>query len=186
MRHSHHSAPQVNAGSMADIAFLLLIFFLVTTTISADQGINRKLPANCPLGVDCTSKINERNIFRIILNANNQIMIENELVSIDEVKDLTKAFIDNNGDKSCSYCNGKGLTLLSDAPKNAVISLQTSENSNYALFIAVQDELTKAYSELREVYCYSVLGKSPNNLTDSELSMVKKAYPFIISEADTK
>jgi len=186
MRHSQKSAPTVNAGSMADIAFLLLIFFLVTTTISADKGINRKLPPECPPGTICSEEINERNILRIALNNNNELMVEDELIELSELKELTKAFLDNNGDGSCTYCNGENLVLFSDNPKTAVVSLSTSENSNYATFIAVQDELSKAYYELREVYGYAVFGKSPKNLVDAELKEVKSAYPFILSEAETK
>lgn len=186
MRHSQKSAPQVNAGSMADIAFLLLIFFLVTTTISADKGINRKLPTNCPPGTDCSMEINERNILRIVLNSNDELMVDNELIAIEDLKANVRMFLDNNGNGSCSYCNGTSAKSLSDHPKDAVVSLSTSETSNYAAFIAVQDELSKAYYELREVYGYAVFGKSPDKLNASEIKEIKQAYPFILSEADTK
>ena len=76
MRHSK-LVPEVNAGSMADIAFLLLIFFLVTATISSDEGINRMLPEECPPGMDCSSIKPERNILRIDINNNDDIMVEN-------------------------------------------------------------------------------------------------------------
>lgn len=186
MRHSQKSAPQVNAGSMADIAFLLLIFFLVTTTISAEKGINRKLPSHCPPGTDCTLEINERNILRIVLNSKNELMVDGDITKIEDLKAITKVFLDNNGNGSCTYCNGTSIVSLSDHPKDAVISLSTSENSNYATFIAIQDELSKAYYELREVYGYSVFGKSPDKLNASEIIEIKQAYPFILSEADTK
>lgn len=186
MRHSQKSAPQVNAGSMADIAFLLLIFFLVTTTISADKGINRKLPPNCPPGTDCSIKINERNILRIALNSKNELMVNNELIDLKDLRETVKVFLDNNGNGSCDYCNGNSNSLLSDHPKEAVVSLSTSQNSNYATFIAVQDELSKAYYELREVYGYAAFGKSPDKLNTIEIKAVQKAYPFVLSEADSK
>lgn len=186
MRHSQKSALQVNAGSMADIAFLLLIFFLVTTTISADKGIHRKLPPDCPPGIICSEEINERNILRINLNSKNELMVDDKIIELNELKDLTKLFIDNNGEETCSYCNGKEMNLLSDHPKKAVVSLSTSETSNYETFIAVQDELSKAYYELREVYGYAFFGKAPDKLTASELKEIKEAYPFLLSEADTK
>ena len=179
------AAPQLNAGSMADIAFLLLIFFLVTTTMATDEGINRKLPQICPTE-DCTIDINERNILRIALNGKQEIMINNEIVPIESLKEIAKNFIDNNGDKSCAYCNGNSLITMSDNPKEAVISLQSDKQTSYKLFIKVQDELTKAYYELREVYANNVLGKSVKNLTSEEINNIRILYPFIISEAQTK
>ncbi|OBX26516.1 biopolymer transport protein ExbD [Gelidibacter algens] len=186
MRHSQNSSPQVNAGSMADIAFLLLIFFLVATTISADKGINRKLPPECPPGTDCSAEINERNILRIELNSKNELMVDGEIIELQDLREVTKAFLDNNGNGTCTYCNGNSLELFSDHPKEAVVSLTTSDTSNYAAFIAAQDELSKAYYELREVYCYAVFGRSPKDLNPAQLKEVKEAYPFILSEAETK
>jgi biopolymer transport protein ExbD len=184
MRHSKES-PEVNAGSMADIAFLLLIFFLVTATISSDAGINRVLPADCPTG-DCESIKQERNILRIVINNNDDIMIENELISLEALKDATKTFIDNNGDESCSYCSGNSSIDASDNPKDAVISLQNGKQTTYKKFVAVQNELSKAYFELRSNYAANVLKKSVDNLSKEDLKEVKKAYPFILSEAETK
>ncbi|MGC1633483.1 MAG: biopolymer transporter ExbD [Gelidibacter sp.] len=183
MRHSQKSAPEVNAGSMADIAFLLLIFFLVTTTISADKGINRKLPPNCPSGIDCSLEINERNILRIALNYKNEIMVNHEMIQLNELKEVTKAFLDNNGNGNCLYCNGKSISKFSDHPQDAVVSLSSGVNSNYSNFIAVQDALSEAYYELREVYGYAVFGKSPNQLNAIEIKEIKEAYPFVLSEA---
>ena len=77
------SAPEVNAGSMADIAFLLLIFFLVTTTIETDSGINRKLPPMEEI-ID-PPIIKERNIFTVVVNKNNQILVEEKLMNIQEL-----------------------------------------------------------------------------------------------------
>ncbi len=185
MRHSK-LIPEVNAGSMADIAFLLLIFFLVTATISSDEGINRLLPKECPPNIDCTNPINERNVLRIVINNNDEIMVENELISLSQLKDLTKNFIDNNGDKSCNYCNGLKSSNASDNPKEAVVSLQTGKQTSYKQFIAVQNELTKGYYELRNTYSANILKKTSNNLSKEELKKVKEAYPFILSEAVTK
>ena len=99
------SAPEVNAGSMADIAFLLLIFFLVTTTIEKDSGINRKLPPMEESEEDVIIK--QKNIFTVLLNGKDQLLVEEELM---ELKDLRKAaveFLDNGGDGSCDYCRGR-------------------------------------------------------------------------------
>ena len=185
MRHSK-LIPEVNAGSMADIAFLLLIFFLVTATISSDEGINRMLPRDCPPGLDCTSDVNERNIFRVVINTKDEVMIEDEIISIEKLKSITKTFLDNNGDGSCNYCNGSKDLKSSDNPREAVVSLQNGKQTTYKTFIAVQNELTKAYYELRQTYSLKVVGKSPDKLTKPEMQDVKDAYPFILSEAETK
>ena len=113
-------------------------------------------------------------------------MVNNKIANVEDLKNLAKQFIDNNGDKSCLYCNGNQINTLSDNPKKAVISLQNDRQTSYDLFIQVQDELTKAYYELREVYATNVLGKSVSNLTASEVKNIKALYPFIISEAETK
>lgn len=178
--------PEVNAGSMADIAFLLLIFFLVTASIPKDYGIQRKLPKACPPGVDCTADLYERNILRIAINGNNEIMVNEELTAIEDIKDITKNFIDNNGDASCTYCNGKKSSEASDNPSKAIISLQNTKLATYATFISVQDELTKAYFELRNDYSINVLKKPSNKLSKEEIDILKKVYPFILSEAEVK
>ena len=113
-------------------------------------------------------------------------MVDNEIIELNELKEVTKAFLDNNGNGSCAYCNGKSIGMFSDHPKDAVVSLSTTENSSYAAFIGVQDEISKAYYELREFYGYSVFGKSPDKLNPIELKEIKEAYPFKLSEAETK
>ena len=183
MRHSK-LIPEVNAGSMADIAFLLLIFFLVTATIPKDTGINRTLPKDNDTII--TEPIPERNILRIVVNDNNNIMLEDELINLQDLKEAVKSFIDNNGDKSCNYCNGIQSEDASDNPKKAVVSLQTGKQTSYEQFIEVQDELTKAYYELRQAYSQNVLKKEVEDISKIELKKVKAAYPFKLSEALTK
>ncbi|NIK91815.1 biopolymer transporter ExbD [Mangrovimonas sp. CR14] len=183
MRRTRKST-EVNAGSMADIAFLLLIFFLVTTTMSNDAGISRKLPRDCPPGVNCSSDINERNILRISINGQNQLMVNDELVSISEIKNKIKLFVDNNGDGSCNYCQGIQSVSSSDNPNKAVISLKNDRETSYQFYVAVQDELTKAYLELRENYVRNILKKSPEVLNDEDIALAKEAYPFVVSEAE--
>ena len=182
MKSFRRYAATVNAGSMADIAFLLLIFFLVTTTISADKGILRQLPNECPPNTNCIKDINERNVLRVTLNDQQEIMVEDEIVKIDKIQDLVKAFVDNNGSKTCAYCKGYQSSESSDHPKNAVISLSHDSLTKYDLFIAVQDEITKAYYDLRKHYAKQKFNKTVDQLTKNELELAKKAYPFIVSE----
>ncbi|OMP30770.1 biopolymer transporter ExbD [Mangrovimonas sp. DI 80] len=186
MKTSRHAAPQVNAGSMADIAFLLLIFILVTTTISMDSGLSRKLPPPCPPNTDCNADIKERNILRVMINPNNDILVNEKIVAIQDLKQVVANFIDNNGTKTCDYCHGKSEITSSENPQKAVISLQTAAKTKYEFYIEVQDEITKAYYDLRATYASEILRKPSDNLTEKDLKEVKEAYPFILSEAQTE
>ncbi len=186
MRSFRRHSATVNAGSMADIAFLLLIFFLVTTTISADKGILRQLPKDCPNLAECDIDVVERNILRIELNHKQEIFIEDKIVDLHDVEQIVKAFVDNNGKSQCDYCNGAGLPESSDHPNEAVISLRHDALTTYELFIAVQDEITKAFYDLREAYILKTFNKAPNQITDEEFKNVKNAYPFIVSEVMLK
>ena len=141
------SAPEVNAGSMADIAFLLLIFFLVTTTIEKDSGINRKLPPMEELEEDVVIK--QKNIFTVILNGKDQLLVEDELMEVKDLKAAAVEFLDNNGDLSCTYCKGKKDPTSSDNPDKAIISLKNERETSYAAYVTVQNELVGAYNILR-------------------------------------
>jgi biopolymer transport protein ExbD len=144
------SAPEVNAGSMADIAFLLLIFFLVTTTIETDSGINRKLP---PMDeIEDPPIIKQKNIFTVVVNKNNQLLVEEELTDIADLRSLAVEFLDNGGgegEEACDYCLGARDPKSSDNPDKAIISLKNDRETSYKVYIAVQNELVAAYNELR-------------------------------------
>jgi len=142
------AAPEVNAGSMADIAFLLLIFFLVTTTIEKDSGINRKLPPIDDSEVE-PPIIKQKNIFTVLLNKNDQLLVEDEPMQIKDLRKAAVEFLDNGGDGSCSYCQGKKSSSSSDNPDKAIISLKNDRETSYAAYIAVQNELVAAYNVLR-------------------------------------
>ncbi|MCK8480629.1 ExbD/TolR family protein [Psychroserpens algicola] len=186
MKTSRRQSVQVNAGSMADIAFLLLIFFLVTAMIPNDKGINRKLPAPCPPNINCGGEIHHKNTLEVKVNSKDELLVENNRISINDLKDIAKDFLDNNGDGSCGYCNGLKSKTSSDNPKAAVISLTNDKQTSYDFYIKVQDELTKAYYELRNQYSETVLKKPSNELSKEELQNVRAAYPFILSEAELK
>ena len=170
---------------MADIAFLLLIFFLVATTIPNDKGILRKLPAPCPTK-DCDIKLNERNVFRIALNESGELLINNELVEFIDLKANLKTFIDNNGDSSCDYCQGERVEGSSDNPQEATIVLTAHRHVPYQDYIKLQDELTKAYEDLRKIYVRDVLKSNVASLSNIELEKAQLAYPLRITEASIK
>jgi biopolymer transport protein ExbD len=146
------SAPEVNAGSMADIAFLLLIFFLVTTTIETDSGITRKLPPIDDEQED-PPPLKERNIFIVLVNANGDLFVEDEKMEFEDLRQSAIDFLDNGGgtgDEACDYCQGAGDPSSSDNPIKAVISLQNDRKTEYGRYIAVQNELVAAYNVLRD------------------------------------
>ena len=145
------SAPEVNAGSMADIAFLLLIFFLVTTTIETDSGLNRKLP---PIEeIEDPPIIKQKNIFTVVVNKNNQLLVEEDLVDISDLRELAIEFLDNgggDGEDACDFCQGARDPKSSDNPEKAIISLKNDRETSYKVYIAVQNELVAAYNVLRD------------------------------------
>jgi len=194
---------EINAGSMADIAFLLLIFFLVTTTMDVDSGIMRKLPEKTPDNEKIDVIVKEKNIFDIVVNRNNQILIESEIVGVDDITELAVAFLDNGGGignpvegqpgEACDYCNGAQSPLSSDHPNKAVISLQSDRGTTYGMYISIQNEIEAAYSELRNRLALKKYKRSYTDLLkdykDSgsarikeKIDFLKTSYPQIISE----
>ncbi len=183
---ARRDAPEINAGSMADIAFLLLIFFLVTTTMDVDKGISRKLPPIQENIVDPPPPIRQKNLFTVLVNSNDDILVsygrtgagtenrEERYVQATEIRDLAKVFISNFGKDPFS----------SDNPQKAVISLQNDRGTSYEMFIAIQNELTAAFNELREEEAMDKHGKKMDELTLDQAEKIKDMYPQKISEAE--
>lgn len=186
MARKKREVPEINAGSMADIAFLLLIFFLVTTTMDADKGINRKLPPWDPDREVEDNPIKEKNIYTVLINSNNQLLVENDYLELADLRSGAVEFLLNNGDGSCDYCQG-GLRSpeSSDNPDKAVISLQNDRGTSYEMYIKVQNELVAAYTEVRNKLSQQWYGKPFDSLTDEDqIDSIKKAFPQKISEAE--
>lgn len=162
---------EVNAGSMADIAFLLLIFFLVTTTIEIDKGISVKLP---PI-VDAPPMTPPgKNVLSIKLNADNELLVEGEDAELSDLRERTIAFISNPNQ----------LKSLPTRPKNAIISLQHDRSTKYNNYIAVYNELKAAYNHLWEEQAQKIYNKSFKGLDKEQIKQVRKVIPFVISEAE--
>ncbi|OED36544.1 biopolymer transporter ExbD [Flavobacteriaceae bacterium (ex Bugula neritina AB1)] len=200
---ARRSAPEVNAGSMADIAFLLLIFFLVTTTIATDRGISRKLPPPLDEQVE-PPVLKQKNIFVVELNKNDDLLVEEEPMELKDLRAAAVAFLDNgggSGDEACSYCRGEKDPASSDNPDKAVISLRNNRETSYATYIAVQNELVAAYNELRDREAERLYGKtftqmeadvkdvnysgSKSKLKD-QIKKIQLMYPEKLSEAEPK
>ena len=174
---SRRSLPEINAGSMADIAFLLLIFFLVTTTMDVDTGLVRKLPA-MPEEEDILddSQIKARNIFVVLVNSRDQLLVEEELMDISQLREGTKAFLDNWGVNPD----------LSDNPQKAIVSLQNDRGTSYDMYIKVQNELSAAYRELRDREAQKIYGLNYSELKGERKKEIRKMFPEKISEAEPK
>jgi len=186
MARKKREVPEINAGSMADIAFLLLIFFLVTTTMDADKGINRMLPPWDPDQQEEDNPIKEKNIFTVLINSNDLLLVENDYMELKDVRKGAVEFLLNNGDGTCGYCQG-GLRdpESSDNPNKAVISLQNDRGTSYEMYIKVQNELVAAYEEVRNKLSIQRYGKPFSALTDEDaIKEIKDAFPQKISEAE--
>ena len=177
--------PEINAGSMADIAFLLLIFFLVATTMDVDTGIYRKLPPIQEEDLEIKPPpIRQKNLFEVVANANDQLLVEGNLMTVKELRQATKEFLNNNGDGSCDYCTGSQDPTSSDNPFKAIITVQNDRGTSYNLYISVQNELVAAINELREDLAMRKHGRPLKELTKDQQKEIQKQYPQKISEAE--
>jgi biopolymer transport protein ExbD len=192
-------APEVNAGSMADIAFLLLIFFLVTTTIETDAGLDRMLPPIEPPDTDVVIK--QKNIFQVNINKNGQLLADEELIDLKQLRTKAMGFLDNGGDGTCSYCKGRKNSDSSDNPTKAIISLKNDRETRYGTYITVQNELVGAYNDLRNREAQRLFGsdftdmeaeylnpETAQSIKDDLKDKVKKVqelFPQKLSEAET-
>ncbi len=196
---SKRELSEINAGSMADIAFLLLIFFLVTTTMNIDSGILRKIPKKQE-----ASKIiiKNRNILEVSINRKNELFVDNQVLPINKLQQITIDFIDNGGglDKNnqpCSWCQGNKNPKYSDHPSKAFISLQADRTTSYATYVSVLDQLNNAYSVLRNRLSLKMYGISYTELIinykkqgmnkvsiEKKVKLIRKKYPLLISESE--
>ena len=188
---------EINAGSMADIAFLLLIFFLVATTMNVDTGLARMLPPLPPENQKTEAiKVKQRNLLLVLVNGAGQIMAgtqgHQELIDLRELKDKTKEFILNPYDLDELPEKEDTEIELPDGGKwvypvsMGVVSLQTTRDTNYQAYIMVQNELTRAFNEVRDDVAMRKFGAKFADLNDEQRSAVVKAVPNKISEAEPK
>lgn len=175
---------------MADIAFLLLIFFLVTTTMDVDTGISRKLPAMPEVDIEEPEvKIKKRNLFIVLINRNDQLLVQGDLLNIRDLKDKAKEFILNENNskdlpvKEPTYIPELGRTY---PVSKGVISLQNDRGTSYGKYIQVQNELVAAFNEVREDAAFNEYGKSFDDLSEKEEDAIKKMHPLRLSEAEPK
>ena len=197
MARNARKTPEVRADSQADIAFLLLIFFLVATTMNTDTGIARMLPPMPPEDQQQEEiKVKERNLFLVFINGRGDIMAgvsgKQEPIVLSQLKDRAKEFVVNpmddpnlpeRIDKEIELADGsKWVYPVSEG----VISLQTTRDTNYQSYIMVQNELTRAFNEVRDEVAMRKFGSKYSELTEDERNAVAKAVPLKISEAEPR
>lgn len=184
---------EINASSMADIAFLLLIFFLVTTTMSVDKGLSRRLPALMPPDMEKKdTEINRRNIFVVLVNSQNQLLVQGEPLDVKELRSRVKEFVKNEANDPTLpellpvevVIDGAVETVMTT--KNHVVSLQNDRGTEYQKYIEVQNELVAAYNELRDEYARARFGIPYAELSADRQKSVQDIYPQKISEAEPK
>ena len=182
--------PEIPAASLADIAFMLLIFFLVTTTMDVDSGLERRLPPMPPEDQeeDDTPPIKERNVFVVLVNAKNQLLVEGEITDIDELRDKAKEFMANPyNDEDLPEKKIETVDFFGQVEiTKGVISLRNDVGTQYGTYIAVQNELVGAINELREELAKQKFGKPYEKLDSDQQGAIKDIYPSRISEAEPK
>lgn len=184
---------EINAGSMADIAFLLLIFFLVATTMNVDTGLMRVLPPMPPEDQKVEDqKVKERNLLLVFVSASGNIMAGDENMDIHGIKDKAKDFILNVMDDENLPEKEDQEFDLPDGSKwtypvsKGVVSLQTARDTNYDIYLMVQNELTRAFNEIRDEVAMQKFGAKLMDLPEEARNIVTKAVPLAISEAEPR
>ena len=192
MAKKKRSMPGINSSSTADIAFMLLIFFLTTTSMDTDRGLARRLP-NPPdpnVQQDDDIIVKERNVLQVRLNKDNQLMVGSEYLDVKQLRAKAKEFVANpNNEDNLPEKHLKNIPLLGGdcmITEKHVISVQNDVGTSYQAYIDVQNELVAAYNELRNELAKEKFGKLYNECSEDEQKAIRDFYPQKISEAEPK
>jgi biopolymer transport protein ExbD len=195
---ARRETPEISSGAMADIAFMLLIFFLVATTMDVDSGLARMLPPKLPQDMETPPQVKDRNVFVVQINSQDRVAIKGEPIDISELKEKAKEFISNPARKitlpefevkDITVKNSDGVLIMNLGPhevSKGVISLQNDNGTSYEVYIAVQDALVRAYNELRDELSKQKFQKKFDDLDENEMKAIKKIIPQKISEAEPR
>jgi len=181
--------PEINSSSQADIAFMLLIFFLVTTTMDVDSGISRVLPpfVDQPAENEKTD-VKERNILEVLINSSDRLLVENKGMRLEDLKETVKEFYINPlndkdlPDKYDREVDYFGVVSIS----KGVISLQSDRGTTYGMYIKVQNQIAQAVNELRDQLSMQKFGRKFDDIADDQQKAVKTIFPNTVSEAEPK
>lgn len=182
--------PEINSSSTADIAFLLLIFFIITTSMNPERGLFRRLPPfldENPQSLDL--KIKERNVLNVYINSEDQLMCGKYNIGMNQLRQRAKEFIANpRNKKDLPEKHAKDIPFFGNVmiTDNHVISLQNDRETNYQAYIDVQNELVAAYNELRNELAQEKWQKDYSQLNEEQQKAVREYYPMRISEAEPK
>ena len=179
--------PELNTGSMADISFLLVTFFLLTSSIDTDQGITRKLPPPLdPKNPPPDINIKERNVLKVLVSKSDALLVQGKFIDIRELKETAKNFLANPQNRAdlpeMEEKNIPGLGRIKVS--KGVISLKNDRGTSYQTYIHVQNELAAAISELRDELARQKYGEKFSNLSPARSDAISKAVPVAISEAE--
>ena len=175
MPRQRRSVPEINAGSMADIAFLLLIFFLVTTSIIDEKGLTVKLPA-LPKANQSPPLVQKRNVLEVYINDQNQYIVDGQVQDLMTIQKQAIRFIDNpNHDPN-----------MSASPQEALLLIHSDEKASYGHYISLQNGLKMAYQNLRDQFSIKTFNKHYNDLpiASDQRIKVEQRYPINIAESD--
>jgi len=177
----------INLSSTADIAFLLLIFFLVATTLDIDKGLIRKLPEPCPDPVKAPV-VKKRNLLVVLINSSDKLMVQGKACSIEELKPLTIDFLKNENDKKeLPEKKLKNIPIIGQYNvSKGIISIQNDRNTTYQKYIEVLNELIATGNSLKNECSVNYFSKTYDQLNQEQKNAVRKAVPIMISEAEPK
>lgn len=161
---------EIPTGSMADISFLLLLFFLVSTVIDVDTGIGLTLPEYIENPEETTVPVSKERMAALLINENGDVLLNKEVIAIPQIKDNLKERISSKIDLP--------------ANKKLIVSVKTDRKTNYNLYIQALDQVKGAYFEVREEYAQATYGKAVDDLTEAEDKDMKDKIPMIISIAE--
>ncbi|MBO6159984.1 MAG: biopolymer transporter ExbD [Bacteroidales bacterium] len=186
---SKRKTPGLNTQSTADIAFLLLCYFLMTSTMDQQSGLQRRLPPMPDKDQKTEdTKVNKRNIIIVKINSADRLFAGDQLMDVSQLKDKIKEFLTNPAnDPNLPERENKFIEGFGEYPvSKGVISLQNDRGTSYQAYIAVQNELVKAVNEIRDDFSRAQYGKVFANLNEDQQKIVKEAIPQNISEAEPK
>ncbi len=182
--------PEINGGSMADISFLMLIFFLMVTTMDPEQGLSRLLPPMPEKDQKAEDlNVNRRNILEVKINQRNNVFAGGQYISDDsQLENLVIDFLKNpTNDEKLSARKAKNIEGFGEyMVSEGVVSLQNDRSTNYKTYIEVQNILVKAFNKIRDEFSMSNFGKVYTNLNEEQQRIVRDAIPQTISESEPK
>ncbi len=161
---------EIPTASQADLAFLLLLFFLVSTVIDVDTGLGLTLPEYIPPEEQVEVKVDPNRMAAVLVNENGDVLIDGNIVPVFQIKDLLKARIASKNDLP--------------ANKKMIVSLKTDRKTVYNVYIQALDQIKLAYFEVRDEYSNAKFGQKFNDLDKEKQAVVKEAVPIIISLAE--